>query len=157
MTLSEGQSHSHWYQRVKSGHVYHHQCLKEIGSKASKHKLNLNIFSSKSPKLSSLLWILIMQHNISMSLNRPTGHGSIKFHPPQICKKKSTKNLFLYNCYLEWGSGHSHWYQTKQFNIVYHCTQFERNHFVNVWIHADIFFVMKSHKLESLPWVKKTT
>ena len=45
-----------------------------------------NLFSSTSLKLSYLPWILMRGENISMSLNRPTGQGSISNSIQTDCK-----------------------------------------------------------------------
>ena len=80
-------------------HVYYHsKCLKKSVYK----RPNLDIFSSKSPKLISLSCIFIgctkKKKKITMILNRPTSHGSIpnsiKINA-KICQEKKCRSSVI--------------------------------------------------------------
>ena len=84
--------------------------------------------------------------NNIMSLNRPTGHGNITNFiqiDREICEKMRTEvSAFSYKCDLEEHQDHSNWYHNIQFSGVYHCTNFERNQYLNVRMLANVKVVI---------------
>ena len=91
-----------------------------------------------------------------MSLNRPTGHGSILDYIQidlQFMRKRAQKVLLSeMTVTLSENQGQSHWHQTIQFSDIYHCTKFERNWSVNDRMQANVIvFLTASPKLDSLP------
>ena len=115
------------------------------------------VYFIKSGKQRSLPWILSMQNKFSMSLNKPTGCGSILNSvqiDSEICEKICAEVFeFSHNCNLEWRSSHPNWWWNEEISSLYNHTQLKINRSLNDQVQAYISnFFKKSHKWHSLLW-----